>query len=80
MSKELSPEEKRRLLAEAHKKMVQKIEAARKEYVELKRKLFPSLTAPAPAEASRIIAEQQKRIKELEEKLALYEKGEGGRE
>ena len=76
MSKELSLEEKRKLLAEAHQKMVEKIEQARKEYVETKRKLFPELVAPTPAEASRIIAEQQKRIKELEEKLALYEKGE----
>jgi len=76
VSEELSLEEKRRLLAEAHRKMVEKIEQARREYVELKRRLFPSLTAPTPTEASRIIAEQQKRIKELEEKLALYEKGE----
>ena len=75
--KELSPEEKSRLLAEAHRKMVQKIEQARREYLDVKRKLYPELFAPPPAEATRIIEEQRKRIKELEEKLALYEKEEG---
>jgi len=67
---DLSPEEKRKLLAEAHRKMVEDIEKARREYVETKRKLYPELFAPPPAEAARIIEEQQKRIKELEEKLA----------
>jgi predicted metal-binding transcription factor (methanogenesis marker protein 9) len=80
MSGKLSPAEKVKLLDEARLKMLKKIEQARQEYLEVKRQLYPELFAPPPAEATRIIEEQQKRIKELEEyikeleeKLALKE-------
>jgi DNA-binding transcriptional regulator GbsR (MarR family) len=65
--------EKAKQLEEARLKMQEKIKQARSEYLEVKRQLYPELFAPPPAEATRIIEEQQKRIKELEEKLALQE-------
>jgi vacuolar-type H+-ATPase subunit H len=65
--------EKAKQLEEARQKMLKKIEQAKQEYLEVKRQLYPELFAPPPAEATRIIEEQQKRIKELEEKLALKE-------
>ena len=65
--------EKAKQLEEARLKMQEKIKQARSEYLEVKRQLYPELFAPPPAEATRIIEEQQKRIKELEEKLALKE-------
>jgi vacuolar-type H+-ATPase subunit H len=65
--------EKAKQLEEARQKMLKKIEEARQEYLEVKRQLYPELFAPPPAEATRIIEEQQKRIRELEEKLALTE-------
>ena len=74
MSGELSSTEKVKLLEEARLKMLRKIEQARQEYLEVKRQLYPELFAPPPAEATRIIEEQQKRIKELEEKIAQLEK------
>jgi predicted metal-binding transcription factor (methanogenesis marker protein 9) len=70
--KKTSPE-KAKQLEEARQKMLKKIEQARQEYLEVKRQLYPELFAPPPAEATRIIEEQQKRIQELEEKLALTE-------
>jgi hypothetical protein len=74
VSGELSSTEKVKLLEEARLKMLRKIEQARQEYLEVKRQLYPELFAPPPAEATRIIEEQQKRIKELEEKIAQLEK------
>jgi len=65
--------EKAKQLEEARQAMLRKIEQARHEYLEAKRQLCPELFAPPPAEATRIIDEQQKRIRELEEKLALKE-------
>ena len=74
MSGKLSPTEKVKLLEEARLKMLRKIEEARQEYLNVKKQLYPELFAPPPAEATRIIEEQQKRIKELEEKIAQLEK------
>jgi hypothetical protein len=65
--------EKAKLLEEARQEMLKKIEQAKHEYLEAKRRLYPELFAPPPAEAARIIEEQQKRIQELEEELALKE-------
>jgi hypothetical protein len=73
VSGKLSSTEKVKLLEEARLKMLRKIEEARQEYLNVKKQLYPELFAPPPAEATRIIEEQQKRIKELEEKLALKE-------
>jgi hypothetical protein len=72
MSEKEAPE-KAKQLEEARQEMLRKIEQARQEYLEAKRQLYPELFAPPPAEAARIIEEQQKRIQELEEKLALKE-------
>jgi hypothetical protein len=74
VSGKLSPTEKVKLLEEARLKMLRKIEEARQEYLNVKKQLYPELFAPPPAEAMRIIEEQQKRIKELEEKIAQLEK------
>jgi hypothetical protein len=74
VSGKLSPTEKVKLLEEARLKMLRKIEEARQEYLNVKKQLYPELFAPPPAEATRIIEEQQKRIKELEEKIAQLEK------
>jgi hypothetical protein len=74
VSGELSPTEKVKLLEEARLKMLRKIEEARQEYLNVKKQLYPELFAPPPAEATRIIEEQRKRIKELEEKIAQLEK------
>jgi thymidylate kinase len=65
--------EKEKLLEKARLKMLNKIEEARREYLEVKRQLYPELFAPPPTEATKIIDEQQKRIKELEEKIAKLE-------
>ena len=75
MSEKLSLEEKRNLLAEAHRKMVEKIEAARREYVETKLKLFPELkVAGIPAsDLAKVLEEKDKRIVELEEKIRMLE-------
>jgi hypothetical protein len=73
MSEKTASVEKAKQLEEARRRMLEKIEQARREYLEVKRRLYPELFAPPPAEAARIIEEQQKRIKELEEKLALTE-------
>ena len=78
MSKEEIAAEKLKALEEARQKMLRKIEEARREYLEAKRRLYPELFAPPPAEATRIIEEQRKRIKELEEKIALMEKKQSG--
>jgi hypothetical protein len=74
VSGKLPPTEKVKLLEEARLKMLRKIEEARQEYLNVKKQLYPELFAPPPAEATRIIEEQQKRIKELEEKIAQLEK------
>ena len=73
-------EEKVKALEEARKKMEQKIAAARKEYIETKLKLFPELKTAGipPSQLGQIIEEKDKRIKELEEKLAALEKKIGG--
>ena len=65
----MSAEEKAKKLEEARRKMLQKIEEAKKEYLEVKRQLYPELFAPPPAEAAKIIEEQQKQIKELKEEV-----------
>jgi len=66
--------EREKQLEAARLKMLKKIEEARKEYLQTKHQLYPELFAPPPAEATRIIEEQRKRIQELEEKLAKLEK------
>jgi len=71
--KAIASEAKARQLDEARKRMLEKTEQAKQEYFDAKRQLYPELYAPPPAEATRIIDEQQKRIKELETKLALLE-------
>jgi hypothetical protein len=71
--KAIASGEKAKQLDEARKRMLEKIGQAKQEYFDAKRRLYPELYAPPPAEATRIIDEQQKRIKELEEKLALQE-------
>jgi predicted metal-binding transcription factor (methanogenesis marker protein 9) len=71
--KAIASEAKARQLDEARKRMLEKIEQAKQEYFDAKKQLYPELYAPPPAEATRIIDEQQKRIKELEAKLALLE-------
>jgi thymidylate kinase len=73
MSEKETSSEKAKQLEEARQKMLNKIEQARQEYLEVKRQLYPELFAPPPAEATKIIDEQQKRIKELEEKIAKLE-------
>jgi vacuolar-type H+-ATPase subunit H len=70
-----TPEEKARRLEEARRRMIEKIEEARREYLEVKQQLFPELFAPSPTEAIRIINEQRRRIMELEERLRLLEGG-----
>ena len=73
----MSLDERVKALEEARKKMLQKIEEARQEYVETKLKLFPELKTAGipPAQLGQMIEEKEKRIKELEEKLAALEKG-----
>jgi len=74
MDKSLSVEEKLKLLEEARLRMLRKIEEARQEYLEVKKQLYPEIFAPPPAEASRVIEEQRRRIRELEERIAMLEK------
>lgn len=73
-------EEKVKALEEARKKMQEKIEEAKREYVETKLKLFPELKTAGipPAQLGQILEEKDKRIKELEEKLAELERKVGG--
>lgn len=59
--------ERDKAMDEAHKKYVAATEAARKEYVETKKRLYPELSRPTPEQ-------QEKIIKELREKVALLEK------
>ncbi len=59
--------EKTKAMDEAHQKYVAATEAARKEYVEAKKRIYPELYKPTPEQ-------QEKTIKELREKLALLEK------
>ena len=72
----MSSEEKFKALDEARKKMQEKIEEARREYVETKLKLFPELKAAGipPEQLGQMLDEKEKQIKELQEKIAALEK------
>ena len=76
----MSMDERIKALEEARKKMLEKIAEARREYIETKLKLFPELKTAGipPAQLGKIIEEKDKRITELEEKLATLEKKIGG--
>ena len=67
--------ERDKALAEAHRRYVEAVEKARREYVETKRKLFPELATAgaAPAELARQLGEKDRRIAELEAKLKKLE-------
>ena len=60
---------KKELLAEAHRKYVETVEKARKEYIETKKRLYPELYQ------AETIEQLKARVKELEEKLKLKEEG-----
>ena len=68
-------DERVKALEEARKKMLQKIEEARREYVETKLKLFPELKTAGipPAQLGQMLEEKDKKIAELEEKVKLLE-------
>jgi len=71
----VSLDERVKALEEARKKMLQKIEEARREYVETKLKLFPELKTAGipPAQLGQMLEEKDKKIAELEEKVKLLE-------
>lgn len=56
-------------MAQAHDKYVAAIEAARKEYVEAKHRIYPELALPSPEEQEQTIRELQEKVKLLEERL-----------
>ena len=72
----MSFEEKVKALEEARKRMQEKIEEARREYIETKIKLFPELKTAGipPAQLGQMLEEKEKQIKELQEKVAALEK------
>ena len=71
----MSLDERVKALEEARKKMLQKIEEARREYVETKLKLFPELKTAGipPAQLGQMLEEKDRKIAELEEKVKLLE-------
>ena len=54
-------------LAEAHAKYVKATEAARIEYVEAKKRIYPEMFRPGPEEQEQTIRELQEKVKRLEE-------------
>ncbi|GAI36397.1 unnamed protein product, partial [marine sediment metagenome] len=55
-------------LAEAHAKYVKATEAARIEYVEAKKRIYPEMSIPSPEEQEQTIRELQEKVKLLEER------------
>ena len=71
----MSLDERVKALEEARKKMLQKIEEARREYIETKLKLFPELKTAGipPVQLGQMLEEKDRKIAELEEKVKLLE-------